>query len=119
MNIEEVELPILANYYFSERIIESIINMIKFPKKVEIENNHLHLYIEDNPELDDCLILIKKKSEKITNGDKYIFEYELDISIPNGNVFLFKINGKIYKCLLFSGSHSENGDIHIIFNILN
>lgn len=117
MKAEEIVLPKLANYYISKRVLD-IVEDILVNSEIRIENNHLHLFSERDCDVERALILIRRKSEKTTIGNKYVYEYELDMNIHNGCVFVMKIEGEEYKCRLYHVGHLNSGKLHTIFNII-
>lgn len=117
MKAEEIVLPQLAKYYISKRVLNIIVNNLT-GSITKIENDHLHLFSEKNCEVERALVLINHKSEKTTIGNKYVYEYELDMNIHNGCIFIIKIEDKEYKCRLYHVGHLDDGRLHTIFHII-
>ena len=87
--VDEVILPVLVSYYISDRVRKNIVTAIK-NSRINTDDKQIHLYMNGSNEVEDALRLIQSKSSKTTIGNKYIYEYELDVFIPEGNIFTFK-----------------------------
>ena len=120
MKVEEIVLPQLARYYISKRVLEDIeINLGLADVRFNENKTQIHLYSNNAVEIMRGLILISRKAEKTTIGNKYVYEYELDMNIHNGCIFIMKIEGVEYKCrLLHVGYTDKNDKIHSIFHIV-
>ena len=117
MKIRNMVLPKIIPYYLSPQSIQLLTEKL-YESNIEIKDNELHVYRDNMPELFDILNLLKKKSEKITNGDSNLFEYELGISIPNGEIFTFTLdNDVVYYTSLFYISNLVSSDLHIVYKI--
>ncbi len=117
MKIKDMVLPKIIPYYLSPQSIQLLTEKL-YESNIEIKDDELHVYRDNMPELFNILSLLKKKSEKITNGDSNLFEYELGISIPNGEIFTFTLdNNVVYHTSLFYISNLVSSDLHIVFKI--
>lgn len=110
-------LPKIIPYYLSPQSIELLTEKL-YESDIEIKHDELHVYRDNMPELFDVLNLLKKKSEKITSGDSNLYEYELGISIPNGEIFTFTLDNNItYNTSLYYMNNLVSSDLHIVFKI--
>lgn len=117
MKIKNMVLPKIIPYYLSPQSIELLTEKL-YESDIEIKHDELHVYRDNMPELFDVLNLLKKKSEKITSGDSNLYEYELGISIPNGEIFTFTLDNNItYNTSLYYMNNLVSSDLHIVFKI--
>lgn len=117
MVVAEVILPKIISYYISdsciEKIREKVIGHILIPKEDKIV-----IEATNDFEVFDALKLIKSKTEKMTLGDQHKYEYEMDISIPDGHLFEFILtDDSVVKCTLISVHNLENSDLSLTFKV--
>lgn len=119
MKITDVILPKIINYYVSDNCMQKIKDTLLFGSNVYQEKNDLHVTTENDFDAFDALKLIKSKSERITLGEQMKFEYEMDISMPNGHLFQFKLDdGREINCSLNIVHILDNNDIKLVFKII-
>ena len=119
MRIISVDLPKIIPYYLSKKSIELLNKKIK-DCEVKRINDELHFYRENDLDLFNILSVLKTKTEKVTAGNQFVYEYELDINIKNGHLFHVELDdGNNYNISLFHIGNLTNSDMHIIFKIVN
>lgn len=120
MKAEEIVLPELAKYYISKRVLNDIKNALLYAHIRFVEDkNQIHFTCSCDIETMRGLMLISKKAEKTTIGNKYVYEYELDMNIQNGCIFIIKIDGIEYRCrLIHVGGGDKENSLHTIFHIV-
>ena len=107
----------MTSYYLSEDSMDRLINDLKLAN-VFYSNNTLHLIKTNNIETFSNLQMIHEKCQKITVGDSFVFEYEMDVSEENANILEFKMdNGETYKASILSIGNLQNTDLSIIMTI--
>ena len=121
MKVTDVIFPKIINYYVSNNCIYKIKDAFLYKTKVyQDANDELVFISENNFEVFDALKLFKNKTEKITLGEQMKFEYEMDISMPNGHLFEFTLDsGRHVFCNLLSVNNLNNNDIKISFKIID
>jgi len=118
LKVREIVLPKLTEYYISKRVMDLVVNNLN-NADMRINDGKIHTFSERDIEVEQSMLLIRKKSEKITAGNRFMYEYELDISIRNGHEFIIRSdeNGE-YRCTLLFVCHSDNNRLHCAFSIL-
>lgn len=122
MKIQNIGTPLVLGYYYSKDDIDNIISLFKEGFYNET-NGKLYLTVDYNTLLEESLRLYKSKTEKITPGNEYVYEYENDVDeIKDDKVFIFHTEeGKFYKCELDASYIDMNpiqGTIVIVFDII-
>ena len=118
MKIQNIGTPLVLSYYYSKDDINQIVLLLKEGYCNET-NNKIYFTVDFNPLLEESLRLYKSKTEKITLGNGYKYEYEIPTEErKDDKVFIFHTeDGKFYKCEL-DASYIDNQTIVIIFNII-
>lgn len=118
MKIDNIILPEMIKYYVAEHLMNNVTNKLLVDSDIEINDNHLDLYIYNSIEISKLLRVLMEKSKIIPIGDQSVHQYEIDTSNPKGNIFTFKIDDKTYNCILHTVSNLNKTKIHIVFNII-
>ena len=117
MKIVSMKLPKFVSYYLSENVIDEFTNTL-LNSNIEIRDDKIYLYSNNNIDITNMLLVLKNKSERTTLGNKCLYEYELDINIPDGHIFEFITdNGNSYKGTLLHVGNTKSGELQIIFTL--
>lgn len=118
MKIQNISTPIVMNYYFSKSRIEEIIQLLQGEFCYESENK-LYITLDFNALIDESLRLYKSKTEKITAGNCYLYEYEIPTQeCKDDKVFVIRTeDGKFFKCAL-EASNINDKTMIIYFKII-
>ena len=91
----------MASYYICEDTLEQMRTSLIINSTAVVFGKEITLQMTNNDQLYKLLLNLKLKSEIITVGNQFAYEYELDINIPGGHLFEFNIDGKIYKAYIY------------------
>ena len=118
MKILFVQLPKILEYYVSPNI-QAQINECLDTAEVSINGNILEANITNNSEVYEALKIIKDKMQTTTIGNgKKLYEYELDVSIKDGHIFIFTLDdNNSYVCNLYDLKLDMYNNIHLKFTI--
>jgi len=118
MKILDVGLPIVLNYYINEED-KSLIEKSFLDGVVENVDNKVYCTIFYNNKVENILKEYLKKIEKITKGNSYVYEYELEVEeVSSDKIFIIHAdNCKFYKCLLNKISLDGKTTLILEFNI--
>ena len=116
MTINSVSMPKVLDYYISPKYKE-LLNEKFVTGHCEIDRDKLYLVIDYDPDLFACLKLYIDKTEKITLGNVYKYEYEHDVKEFSGDKdFVIYLEDGAHICELDS-SNMDNENIVIIFKL--
>ena len=118
MKIINFGTPMVMSYYFSENELNRFKELCKKGYCSEFEGR-LYYTLDYSNEVYRIIRIYRSKIEKITLGNQYKYEYELDKEECKGDK-LFVIhtdNCHFYKCTLESSGLEKNSQILLVFNI--
>lgn len=101
MKITNLKLPEMASYYICDDMLEQMRTKLLFNSDASVFGKEITLTMTNDNQLYKLLLSLKLKSEVITVGNRFAYEYELDINIPGGHLFEFDINGNTYKAYIY------------------
>lgn len=118
MKILSAQLPKILEYYVSPNI-QNQINECLNTAEVNIDGNILEASITNNGEVYEAFKIIKDKMQTTTIGNgKKLYEYELDISIKDGHIFIFTLDdNNSYICNLNDLKLDKYNNICLKFTI--
>jgi len=118
MKILSVELPKIIQYYISPNTQKNI-NKCFDTAEVNVYDNVLEVNIQNNSEVYEALKVIKDKIQTTTIGNgKKLYEYELDINIKDGHIFIFILeDNNNYICNLTDISLDKFNNIKLKFTV--
>ena len=121
MKILSIDTPKVLDYYVAEKYKEQLVNKcIKGYCEFPDGTSHLlYTVIDYNPDVFAVLKLYTSKVSKLTRGEKYLYEYELDVSETEGDKdFTIKTeDGQTYIGQIDSIHMDGESTIIIIFKI--
>src|SRR5574344_1938855 len=117
MEIKEVVLPKIIDYYISDSCAKKIEQSI-LSSAVEKFDDKIVLVSNNDFEVFDALRLIRCKTEKVTLGEQRKYEYEMDVSAPNAHLFTLKVDDTPIECTLIAVYNLENSDLKMTFVIV-
>jgi hypothetical protein len=118
MQIKEVSMPLIMSYYIREDVCKSIHDSI-INGKTYLSEPYLNVYTTNDNDIADSLRVFKDKTIMITVGNQRKYEYEMDISSPNGHLFTLidEANASYRVEINYIDVQSDN-EVHINFKIV-
>jgi len=121
MKIVNIKTPLVLGYYLSEKYKELIQEKCRngHCEIPEGSNDQLYMVIDYDSDLFAAFKLYLSKTEKITLGDQYKYEYDLAIK-GSAEDIIFEIeveSGIIYRCILEYSNIETSCTILLIFKI--
>lgn len=122
MKIVNIKTPIVLGYYLSDKYKELIQEKCRngHCEIPEGADDQLYMVIDYDSDLFAAFKLYLDKTQKITLGDQYKYEYDLAIKGSDQDI-IFEIeveNGNKYKCKLEFSNIENSCTILLIFKIL-
>ena len=123
MKIVNIKTPVVLGYYLSDKYKELIQEKCRngHCEIPEGDSSQLYMVIDYDSDLFAAFKLYLSKTEKITMGAQYKYEYELGIKGTEEDI-IFEIeteNLSIYRCKLKFSNIENACTILLIFDILN
>lgn len=125
MKLKNIILPKIVDYYISPNNIEFLNNYLKdqeFVIKERNNSNYISLFMDYNSDILGILRTIIDKTERVTVGDMYKYQYELDMG-SGCDYHIFEMSnseGYNFKCILTSSFiDNKNKMIEAVFKIID
>ena len=123
MKIVNIKIPVVFDYYLADKYKELIQEKCKngHCEIPEGSKDQLYTIIDYDSDLFAAFKLYLNKTEKITKGDQFMYEYEMALKgTEQDTVFEITVdNGRQYECKLEFSNIESSCTILLIFKILN
>lgn len=124
MKLKNIVLPKIIDYYISPKNIEFLNDYLMnqdFIIKERSDSNCISIFMDYNSDIFGILKTIIDKTEKVTVGDMYKYQYELDMgSGCDYHIFEVSNSKDTFKCILTSSFiDSGNQKIEAVFKIID